>query len=537
MDELKLNRINQGESQETFSDKINQNFSDVQDFFGGPYGRNGEIGYPGKMGPIGPLGSKGLRGERGSLWFLDPLEPSDALDGDYWVNIADLNKVYLLSDSVWVYQNFNLKADEQFKRLSGVEGPDFKDALVQSSSNPSTNTFVLNSSTPDADKLNPQYSRVVLETSPGSSTDFDQLTQPLLEFSKAGGGTGSYDKSPIFEWGEDSVSNNTYDLSWSIRRGGIKFEIGGNLKLNSNSGKVILESQSGSADIFVGGMEINTTGDVIMTDLEGSGNNTLRITSSNFSTGIGLFDDSSSLASPINVSTVTEGYDKQSLSVENYLDTRGGGIGITVNKNSGSGNLWNSKLGSTNYLRLDQKGEMKISRKTGIRRDQTNQSTETHGAYNSITYNWHAIYPSTATGESLFGRIDWDGEEDIIVTTNFSIINRALYVNVSELSEYYMGIDKCISFSVKTSSESQGFTAVGIGGGTGASNYYPRPGNEGEWDNIRGSAFVIDFHLVNYKKDITRIAFGEDPEEAIDYGLYYEAYGLTGGIQTGVLEI
>lgn len=525
MEDLKLNRINKGDSQDKFSDKLNENFSRVAEYYGGPYGKSGLSGMIGERGKVGPIGSKGLRGERGSFWFISSIEPTEnIIEGDFWLNIADSNKVSRFINSEWIYQNIELKASEQFKRIFGVDGPEFRDALIQSSSNPSTNTLVLNSKEPGSDTLNPQYSRVVLETTPGSTADFDQSTQPLLEFSKVINGVlGDHDKSPIFIW--ESPGTSSYDLLWDIRRGGFEFTIEGSLGLYSNSGSIIMESEVDRGLISAGGISLNTSADVLMRDISGTAG-AIRLTSPNFTLGKGTGQDLSELTSPVNISTTISGYTKKSLTVSNYIDKRGDGIHISAEYTTNNGNLWTSKLDNVNLIQLNKNGQIKFPREIGIRKFPTVISTETHGSYNGTTYNWLGIFPSTSTGSSGVGKVIWDGEEELIINTT-GVSNRGVYLNVNELSQYYMRESSSISFSIKTQASSQLFNAIGIGGGTGASNYYPNSSNQNEFSEFGTGAFIIDVHLVKYP--------GDTPGGA--YGLFYEAHGVAGAIETGILTI
>lgn len=538
MKELRLNRINRGESQETFLDKINQNFYTIEDFFGGPSGRSGNIGITGIIGARGKRGTIGFRGKRGSIWIFSPIPPeNNILDGDYWIDVSNSNMVYTLIDSEWVYKNFKLKSEEQFRRIYDIEGSQDKDGIIQSGSNPAINTLVFNSTLPDPNKLNPQYSRFLLETSPKNITDFDQSQQPLIEFSKTNSGsTGDSDKSPIFRWGDGISTNEKYDLVLDIRRGGAEWQIGKNLKMYSNNSKVKMESERGSIIISSNGMSINTSKDVIMTHNPGSispDKEPIKITSSNFSLGQGLGQDIGILNSPVEVYGNVEGYDKFAFTVKNYIEKRGDGIHINVNYNSKNGDLWNSRLNDISLLKLNKEGEMKILRKLGTSKKKSSAGTETHGLFGGKTYNWHGIYPSTSDSFSSYGKVVWDGEENIIISS--SNPKRALYINVRDLSKYYIGKEKSLSFSVRNGESGETFEAIGIGGGTGPNDHYPKS-NPDQFQDLSGGATSIDIHIVNNERRTANTnAFPPYMWNTKEYCLYYEAYGITGGTQTGIL--
>ena len=246
MAELKLNRLDLGDDQITLTDKINGNFSTLVNYLGGPNGINGNPGEYGLEGDIGSNGSKGPRGSRGSIWFFSNDTPATGsyIPGDYWVDFAEKNSVYKLSGSYsWEYQNLNLGASDYFRRISDINGFTNKDAIIQSGSNPENNTFVLNSIFPETTKLNPQYSRFLIETNPGATDPYSLLDQPIIEFDKAtNGGTGNSEITPILKWDGANIglTGANKGITWNIRQGGFVMDFGGNIDIKSGPGSAYL---------------------------------------------------------------------------------------------------------------------------------------------------------------------------------------------------------------------------------------------------------------------------------------------------------
>ena len=113
MAELKLLRIDEGDSQKNLTDKVNSNFSNLILFGGGPYGRLGGQGPEGAKGSIGPKGSYGDLGGRGTIWTVGPCQPTptSAVNDDFWLNTDNANTVYQFdSTGAWSLYGFNLKA-------------------------------------------------------------------------------------------------------------------------------------------------------------------------------------------------------------------------------------------------------------------------------------------------------------------------------------------------------------------------------------------------------------------------------------------
>ena len=117
MPDLKLFRIEKGDSQKNLVDKINRNFSNIIVFGGGPYGKAGGEGAQGDPGLTGPVGSFGSPGNRGSIWSVGPIEPSPTggFSSDFWLDSSNFNNVYQLSSGSWLPYGFSLLGQDLFR--------------------------------------------------------------------------------------------------------------------------------------------------------------------------------------------------------------------------------------------------------------------------------------------------------------------------------------------------------------------------------------------------------------------------------------
>jgi hypothetical protein len=190
MPNLTIINLNPGDTQEDLINKINQNFDSIVANGGGPQGADGKQGDQGPVGKEGPIGDTGVPGERGTRWFISNSSPapqggtapnSEILIGDYWVNTtSSANKeVYIYATGGWISTGQSLQAQDVFTTLTGITGPTspLRNAIVQSSSTPGNNTFVLSDSFVTTANANPTYSKFLIATN--SNNGF-----PLLEFGK-----------------------------------------------------------------------------------------------------------------------------------------------------------------------------------------------------------------------------------------------------------------------------------------------------------------------------------------------------------------
>jgi hypothetical protein len=177
MTELQLLRIEEGDSQNNITDKINYNFSGLIDFDGGPYGKIGKPGPDGNKGATGPIGSYGDLGRRGSIWSIGPTQPqgNNVYLSDYWMNTDEFNNIYEFNGNSWALSGINVRSRDLFY----VDGPvitssgnSTKRGYYISSSIPLSYTTVISdvqiasgSSTSSPNVItNPQYSKFVIST-------------------------------------------------------------------------------------------------------------------------------------------------------------------------------------------------------------------------------------------------------------------------------------------------------------------------------------------------------------------------------------
>jgi len=557
MAELKLNRLNKGDSQGILIGKINQNFREALDFFGGPFGKNGGIGNPGLIGPDGPRGPKGPRGSRGSVWYFSPVSPltgpGQSIAGDYWVDILNDNSIYQLStDSVWEYQNINFKSSTQFAKITSISGPLIRDAIVQSSPNPETNNLSLNSIPSSSTTINPQYSRILVETNPGVTLgNFDQTTQPLVEFTKTLplGATGNAVKSTLIQW---DTTNHQYGLSFYSRSGGISLDFSGGIELLASSGSFVGESYKDS--VFVNASSVNAVfgGTFSWSDNDTSKKN-LSLISSNIKLGLGA--DYSVLDSPLyayynDVNTGVNSSNRFATSITNYIPASntidgGGNIELNIDTSIGSGLLWKGNYPSvltqssgtaitTNYedtIKLTTVGEFKMTREMNFGSDTTKNSPVQHGSYGGTTYYWMGIVPSQHSVSSMTSaeRIDWNGEETVIIETT-STQNIGIYLQ-NYVNTFYYSAGRGLRLRVVMGTSGKYFKAVGMGTFYSGS-FYPASSISG--NSVRQWAAIPS----PYATSVEFFVLPPPPNDVTSgntYTVYYEAFGASGGVSSGIL--
>jgi len=217
MAELKLLRIDEGDSQKNLTDKVNSNFSNLILFGGGPYGRIGGQGPEGAKGPTGPKGSYGDLGRRGTIWTVGPCQPTPttSVDGDFWLNTDNSNTVYQFDSSgAWSLYGFNLKSEDLFRIYGPVSnslGSSSKFGYFLSPNTPINYTVVLSDNpsmgilgTETSPNLfaNPQYSKFVL------SVNGNDPTKNILEFAKSDYTAPSFNAgNPMFYWDQGATAS------------------------------------------------------------------------------------------------------------------------------------------------------------------------------------------------------------------------------------------------------------------------------------------------------------------------------------------
>lgn len=324
MPNLTIINLNLGDTQEDLINKINQNFDSIVANGGGPQGADGKQGDQGSVGQEGPIGDPGFPGERGTRWFIkDSPAPvggtafnSEILIGDYWVNTsASANKsVSIYATGGWTATGQFLQAPEIFTTLTGITGPSstLKNAIVQSSSTPGSNTFVFSDKEVNINNANPTYSKFLIATD--SSNGF-----PLLEFGKSNlmlpsAIPSDYNKHPYFGWKNPSATD--YAIQFISPADSLDIISAKNLNLRSTNGDITVSGINSNL-IANTSMSFTTSG---LLNLN-AGTSNLLINSNQFT----LSASSASFTVPLSISGSPSG-----VSLASFVNTSTGG-GISVN--------------------------------------------------------------------------------------------------------------------------------------------------------------------------------------------------------------
>ena len=324
MPNLTIINLNPGDTQEDLINKINQNFDSIVANGGGPQGADGKQGDQGPVGPEGPIGDTGVPGERGTRWFLSNIAPETQtgfnevlLIGDYWVNtsISSNKEVSIYATGGWESTGQNLQALDVFTTLTGITGPSstLKNAIVQSSSTPGNNTFVLSDVNVITATANPTYSKFLIATN--ATNGF-----PLLEFGKSNllnptiPLPSDYNRHPYFGWKNPASSD--YAIRFISPSDSLDVIAGKNLNLQSTNGSITVSGVSASLTANTS-MSFTTSG---LMNLN-SGTSNLLITSNQFT----LNGTSALFTVPITISGSFSG-----TSMASFVNTSTGG-GISVN--------------------------------------------------------------------------------------------------------------------------------------------------------------------------------------------------------------
>lgn len=269
MPDLKLVRIEDGDSQKVFIDKINQNFSSILSFGGGPYGKLGPQGPQGSKGETGPIGSFGDPGSRGNVWTVGPTQPSGSLSllGDFWLNTSNFNLIYQFDGNNWGSSGRNLISRDLFRTF----GPLVSSTTVSNKFgyfltpvNPENYTIVLNDSpfTSGSSNIsyNPQYSKLVISVNNTASP-----SKNLLEFGKSTNQASSalHSKNPRFLFQTPGSTAGQYGLTLSAIDG-MKIDL-----LNSN---LNLTSRTSFVKFRSSGLNINLNSALPFSASTSSGN-------------------------------------------------------------------------------------------------------------------------------------------------------------------------------------------------------------------------------------------------------------------------
>ncbi len=269
MARLNLQSFTSSDSQSDLVSKLNTNFNQVVNAFGGTLGDQGPTGERGNIGLRGPAGATGNTGRRGTRWFVQSNGPTgpDVNTGDYWLDAnADC---YIYQSSGWNIVG-SLKRDQDlFKTVENVVGPAGITSGVVTALNqldPSDFGFVVADDQPEqAGNLNPEGAKFVISSNPSISTGYP------LEFSRLDkdtfGSTGSIDdtvKHPFFAW------ETGLDLSLQAPNGSIKIDFGGGAAGSASINTVndvTLEARTGS--ITFGNQQVTASGNIIINAASG----------------------------------------------------------------------------------------------------------------------------------------------------------------------------------------------------------------------------------------------------------------------------
>jgi hypothetical protein len=540
MSELKLLRIEEGDSQKNLVDKVNSNFSSLITFGGGPYGRIGSKGPRGQKGVKGPQGSFGDLGARGTIWTIGPTQPglTGSLTGDWWLDTAGENAVYKFSISnSWQPQGFSLNGFDLFSvqgPLSILSGLSDKFGYFFSSTTPANFTFLMSDnpavisgteSSPNP-LPNPQYTKFVISVN-GSDT-----TKNILEFNKSPyiNSTGYNSGTPRFFWDQGATaSRGNY---------GLKYTNGGKTTWNFSNSSLNLRSTSSSIffkstgfNTFLNSSSIFTVNAVDRVDLNFVGG-TVNFSSRNLSYGSNIFTISSQLGANSNPTigfSADYGLNFTSTNSQTgnlrYIYNAIPNSNASLFKSTQSGGLLFGVFGD-GYVYYDK-------RVNSIQNQQVITET-TSSTVSATTVNWTTVVPSiainTGTGNFYYANNGIDyiiskspsaavGERGIclwVPATGGSVNNNSGWLNLTENEE-------SISFRVHSSSQNlENFRFIGLN--TSQTQASPpnnvAPTNYSYADLGSGvGASTVDFTIIN----IT--GTGSNSGSKRWFRVYYSAWG------------
>jgi hypothetical protein len=396
MSELKLLRIEGGDSQKNLADKVNSNFANLIIFDGGPYGRIGEKGPEGSRGLEGPKGSYGDLGVRGTIWTVGPSQPSPSTSmlGDFWLNTDDSNYIYQFqSNGSWTQYGFNLKSEDLFNvygPLLNSLGTSSKQGYFLSSNTPINYTVVItdNASMNSGTELspnpifNPQYSKMVLSV---NGTD---PNKNILEFSKSDYDDTSFTEgTPKFYWNQGATSaRGNYGLGFR-NYDRTNFSLPNSI-LNLESTESSISFNSTGFNIFLNSSQIFTAD--IQNDIYFDFNNGVALFSNrNISFSSGLFNIRTSL----NIYSDSTDRDPPLHIISGSANT--GNLRYLYNSNPTDQALFfRVSQGSSSLFATFGAGYTFMNKKVNsIQTPQTVTQTSA-GTYGSTTVNWTTIIPS-----------------------------------------------------------------------------------------------------------------------------------------------
>ena len=410
MADLKLLRIEEGDSQSNLTDKANYNFASLLSFGGGPYGRIGDQGPEGAKGPIGPVGSYGYFGGRGSIWTVGPCQPSvsSSISGDFWMNSANANSVYQFVDGGWEYYGFNLKAQDLFSLkgpLSTSSGVSTRYGYFLSPNTPINYTVVIsdNSSMSSGTELspnvfaNPQYSKFVIATNGATGSTGERN---ILEFSKGDYSSSSsfQRKTPRFYWLLPDVND---PLVATYGTYGLAFKMEDELNVNLPASNLNLRSTSRFVSFKSTGFNLymNTpqsfTSSVLGDSVFDFGSGVAKFSTKNISYSAGQFNLS------VGFNLYTQNTDSNPpLSLVSYSALAGNLRYLYNSPSDPSVMLFRTSQSGATLFSVAGNGYVYMNKKiNSIQTEQTITQTSI-STWSIYTINWTTVMPSVSTTTS-----------------------------------------------------------------------------------------------------------------------------------------
>lgn len=540
MPDLKLFRIEKGDSQKNLVDKINQNFSNIIIFGGGPYGIVGEEGAQGEQGKTGPVGSYGSPGNRGSIWNVTSTQPSPTggFDSDFWLDTSDSNKMYQLSSGSWTPYGFSLLGQDLFRISQPVTtstGNSPYSGYFLASINPDLYTLVLsdNNLSDGSDTANPQYSKVVV------SIDGGATGKNLLEFTKSDfASTVSFSSTtPRFFWSDNSTSN--YNLSF---KSGGRFlaSVSGNLNLTSQITRYDINLRSSRLVSNLNSstpLSARSTSGSIVLDFKTNGTAIFRTRNITYA--------SSLFTMPVNFffrSQSTDG--SPALWLSNSSSSVGGlrhKANVLSNRNSRLFRCLDQLFNSLFEVFGD--GEVFYNRKVDSIQSSYSVSPAGTGSVSigpstSVSVSWYPVIPTVAITSSVSNTINCNNGKEFVFAPNTSgpSSNCGIYLwtpatgassNPGWQNLLSNDESESISFTVRTDSDSKLIRFVGLGLGQTYNilplgTYLSASGNN-IFADLTGAtasgASHVDFTIVNLP------SAGSISASARWFKVYYTAYG------------
>jgi len=416
MSELKLLRIEDGDSQKNIADKINFNFQEIVNYGGGPYGKIGDVGPQGFKGAVGPTGSYGDPGLRGTVWTVGPCQPStqSSINGDWWMNTDEENAIYTFGGSGWSLYGVYASSNDLFNVLGPIStsaGISTKYGYFLSSTSPISYTMVLGDNTITSGTQispnpvpNPQYSKMVI------SIYGNDPSKNIMEFTKADYQSGiSYSSgTPKFYWLQGATAERgSY---------GLGFKNGGKTSLYTSS-NVSLQSTSGSVDFSSTGININSSSstDQILFSLSNgitfnTGTGTAYFSTNNFNY------DGSKFSMPLQLRTFGDS-DMASLTIQCDRFYDSGLRYYYAGSGSTSVTLFSVRQvqGLVDIFKVFGDGSIEIARRVNTIQNTQSLVSTVNSTVGGVTIDWITLIPTVATSVGS-GNYVWVNRGTDIVT-------------------------------------------------------------------------------------------------------------------------